>query len=77
MTLDFLGGPASSQGPYKRETGGSDAERDGRGCAAGCEDAGGAASQGCGVSRSWKRREPMLPWSLWKDQPCPCLDLAP
>ena len=34
----------------------------------------GATSQGCGASRSWKRREPMLPWSLWRSQPCPRLD---
>ena len=34
-------------------------------------------SQGCGASRSWKRREPLLPWSLRKDQHCPCLDFSP
>ena len=52
--LDSPGTSVSSQGPYKREAGGSEAERDGRCCAAGCEDGGGAASQGCGTSRSWK-----------------------
>lgn len=30
----------SSQGPHKRETGGSEAERDGRCLAAGCENGG-------------------------------------
>ena len=36
---------------------------------------GGAVSQGCGTSRSWKRQEPVLPWSLWSDQPkTPILD---
>ena len=76
MTLDSPGGPVSSQGPYKREAGGSEAERDGRCCTAGCEDGGGAASQGRGASRSWKRREPMLPWSLRKDPPCPHLEFG-
>ena len=70
------GGPASSQGPYKREAGGSEAEGDGRCCAAGCEDAGGAASQGCGASRSWKRREQMLTF-LWGKKRCPSHDAPP
>ena len=30
---------------------------------------GGAVSQGHGTSRTWKRQEPVLPWSLWRDQP--------
>ena len=38
---------------------------------------GGATSQGCGASRSWKSGEPVLPGSLQKDQPCPGLDSAP
>ena len=38
---------------------------------------GGAESQGCGASRSWKRQETMLPWSLRRDQPCPHLDFSP
>lgn len=44
MTLDSPGGPVSSQGPYKREREGQ-RQRDGRCCAAGCEDGGGAMSR--------------------------------
>ena len=29
-----------------------------------------------GISRSWKRGELVLPRSLWRDQPCPHLDLV-
>ena len=61
----------SSQDPYKREGGGSEAERDAGLLAVRME--GGAASQACGTSRSWKRPEPVLPWSLQREQPCPCL----
>ena len=72
-TLAFLGGPVSSQGPHRREAGGSESELEE--AAAGCEDGGRATSQGCGASRSWKRQEMVLPWSFWKDQPCPHLGL--
>lgn len=37
-TLDSPVVPVSSQGPHKREAGGSEVERDGRCCAVGCED---------------------------------------
>ena len=39
MTLDSLEGPVASQGPYKKE-GEAQRQRDGRCCAAGCEDGG-------------------------------------
>ena len=65
----------SSQGPYKKE-GEGQRQRD--------EDVllavrmeGGATIQGGGTSRAWERQELVLPWSLWRDWPCPCLDLAP
>ena len=59
MTLDSLGVPVSSHGPYKKGAG--DAAllcgwREGR-----------ATSRGSGTSKSWKRQELMLPWSLWWD----------
>lgn len=50
----------SSQGPYKREVEGQ-RQRDRRCCSASCEDGvGGAVSQGCGTSRTWKSGEPVF-----------------
>lgn len=57
-TLDSPVVPVSSQGPHKREAGGSEAERDGRCVLLPVRMEGGATSHGCGASRSWKRQEP-------------------
>ena len=76
MTLDSPGGPVPSQGHHKRE-GEGQRQRDGNVVLMAVRVEGGAVSQGCSASRSWKTGEPVLPWSLWRDGPCPHLDLAP
>lgn len=65
----------SSQGPCKRE-GRVRGRETGDAEPLAVRMEGGAASQGCSTSRSWKRGEPVLPESLQRDQPFPHLDLA-